>query len=629
GWEDGVWRVDLAGIAEADLVPAAIAESVGAPARPGSERWADVLDHLATRNAVILLDNCEHLADACRELVGSLFASCGGVGALATSREPIRVPGENLWPLPPLALPKEVSPKADDALRAPAIQLFVERGAAVRPGFRLDEQNADSIVSICRHLDGLPLSLELAAANLAVQSPAEILAGLEDRFRLLRSRDRGPDDRHRTMEGVLEWSYRMLDPTEQAAFRRLSVFGTSFSRATATAAVAGDDIAMSEVAQLIFSLVDRSLVNAELAADETRYRMLETIQTYGRDRLMEALEIGSVATRVGGYLMDELGPWHPADQSWLSNVRVELDNLRTLVALVGGTQQELAQLVACTIGRYHDASHAFAAGIEEMKRFVDSLPQPSSARASMLATLADLYLRTGDTESATQLVDAADILREVHGMPEWDDVGVDRTRGEVARRSGDLPAAIAIARRALDRDLSDRGKLRMYNLLGTTAGALGDMGLAQQSLTEELELNRKVGYEGYIASAHGNLAEVALRLGKISDAAHHQRACLELATAQGSLPMVAFSLIVAARVAGSNQDWATATRLHAKGEAMLTEIGLVLYDDDREESDRLLGESRERLGAGPFGEAVDQGGRFDTPEAIRLADSVLAAAERE
>ena len=627
-WVDGVWRVDLAGVTESGVV-AAIAEEVGAAIRPGSDRWADLVEHLSSSSAVVLLDNCEHVAATCRQVVGSLFDSCEGIGVLATSREPIRVAGEMLWPVQPLPVPLLDNSAIDEALASPAVQLFVERAAAVRPGFALDDRNTRAVVSICRHLDGLPLSLELAAANLAVQSPAEIVAALQDRFSLLRSRDRGLGERHHTMEGVLEWSYRLLTETEQRAFRCLSIFGSSFSLATASAAVSSDGLAPAEVPQLVWSLVDRSLVVAELAADDTRYRLLETVRTYGRDRLAEAHETEPVAAKLAGHLLDRTGPWHPADAAWLGSAGVEIGNLRALVPLLGDDHQLVAQEIACAIGRYHDASHSFRAGIEELTQYAESLVEPSSVRVSLLATLADLHLRTGDTATAIELVEAAETLHRVHGLPEWDDVGVDRTRGEVARRSGDWSGAIEIARKALERPLSDRGKSRMYNLWGTSAAAMGDFATAQQALAEELELNRRVGYEPYVASALGNLAEVALRLGDIETAAAHQRACLELAAAQGSLPMVAYSLIAAARVAGSRRDWATAGRLHAKGEAVLSEIGLVLYDDDRRESDSLLAEAREALGAGDYDAAIREGSGFETPDAIRLADSVLTPAEQQ
>jgi predicted ATPase len=628
-WEDGVWRVDLSAVTEADLAATAIAEAVGAPARPGEERWSDVIEHLSDRSALVILDNCEHLVSILREMIGSLFASSDAVGVVATSREPIRVPNEIAWPVPPLDVPDESTSIAAEAMESSAIRLFVERGAAARPGFELDDTNTGAVVSICKHLDGLPLSLELAAANLAFQSPAEVLTGIGDRFRLLRSRDRTFADRHHTMEGVLDWSYLMLSEVEQTAFRRLAVFATSFSLATASAALAAEDLPADAVPQLIWSLVDRSLVTPELAAQDTRYRLLETIQAYGRDRLTETHEVAATAERMVRHYLERVGPWEIADRAWIGEVEVELDNIRTLIPLLPSDHQTLAQQLAVTIGHYHDNTNSYPAGVEELTRYTESLSQPAAERASLLATLADLHLRIGDTNSAETLVDEARQLRTAHGVPAWDDVGIERSSGEIARRSGDLEAAGAIARQTLDRPISERGMSRMYNLLGTTAAAMGDMEVAYQALAEELRLNTKLGYEGYITSAHGNLAEVAMRLGETGTAAHHQRACLQLATAQGFLPMVAFSLIVAARLAGIAEVWEIATRLQTKADALLEKIGLVLYEDDRREIDRLLDDARTALGAAEYLRISREGANLDTPTAIDLADTVLAEAEQE
>ena len=285
--------------------------------------------------------------------------------------------------------------------------------------------------------------------------------------------------------------------------------------------------------------------------------------------------------------------------------------------------RELAQQIACTIGRYHDTSQTFRDGIDEIGRYVETLSTPTPTRVSLLTTLADLYLRTGQVDAAQALVTDAATLREELGATDWDDVGVDRTMGEVARRSGDLTGAIKIARETLERPLSDRGRSRMYNLLCTTSAALGEMETAYEACAAELELNKIVGYEGYIASAHGNLAEVAMRLGDIAAAARHQAACLDLAVAQGSTTMVAFSLIVAARIAGSQDDWAKATRLHAQGEVLLEQTGLALYDDDRRQSDELLAASRDALGDDAFARLTHEGQRLEVPDAVELASTVF------
>ncbi|NIS00415.1 MAG: hypothetical protein GWN99_04970, partial [Gemmatimonadetes bacterium] len=174
-WQDGVWLVNLADVSDSGLVAPAIADAVGAPPKPGQERWQDVIDQLRDGQVVVVLDNCEQLLDACREHVESLLTNCPGVAMLATSREPIRVGGEILWHVDPLELPVGGGRETEDPLAFPAVRLFSQRAAAARPGFEVDERNGTVVAEICRRLDGLPLSIELAAALVALQSPAEIL----------------------------------------------------------------------------------------------------------------------------------------------------------------------------------------------------------------------------------------------------------------------------------------------------------------------------------------------------------------------------------------------------------------------------------------------------------------------
>lgn len=623
-WADGVWLVELAAVGEPDLVPAAVADAVGAPKHPGGARTDDILDHLEGRRAVVILDNCEHVLDACRKLVDRLRAVCPDVAILATSREPLRVTGEQAWRIEPLAVPPP-SASHHEVLAAPAVRLFEERGSRVRPGFVVDESSAAAVSSIVRHLDGLPLLIELAAAHLAAQSPAEIHRGIEESVRYLRSRDPEVSERHRTMEGLLSWSYRLLSGPEKTAFRRLAVFASKFLREGAEAAVDAG-ITGDEIDEILFSLVDRSLVEPDFGSDDTRYGLLETVRRYGRRLLDEEAEAVAVAERLAAYFLTNLGPWLPADRRWVSDLAVEIDNLRALIPPLSEDHPRLAQEIACSIGRYHDAVQSFHDGIEETERLAALLTEPSATRASLLTTLSYLYLRTGQVDQAETWLRSAQELAQEHGTTDWDDVGIERTRGEITRRRGDLAGAVSIARAALERPISERGRSRMYNLLGTTSAALGDLAAAYEACRRELDLNERLGYEGYVATAHGNLAEVALRLGDMPAAARHQRSSLSLAVAQGTPAPVAFSLIVAARIAGWREDWETAVSLHAAAERQLEEIGLALYDDDQKESEALLSRARDHLSEPAFEEA--RGRILDLPDAIQVADEVLASTEQ-
>jgi predicted ATPase/class 3 adenylate cyclase len=604
-WRDGVWFVNLAGVSDPGLVAPAIADAVGAPAKPGRERWDDLMDELRDRQAVVVLDNCEHLLDACRRHINSLHAGCAGVAVMATSREPIRVAEEVLWHVDPLDAPSAHEVDAEAVVASPAGSLFAERAAAARPGFEINDTNAAVVGEICRRLDGLPLSIELAAALVALESPAEILAGLDDRFQILRSRDPAASDRHGSVEALVAWSYGSLTDEERTAFRCLSVFNAGFSIDTAAAAIGLGDGDSRKVAPLVWSLVDRSLAQTDLTADETRYRLLETMRTYGRDLLAEAEESATVAGGLADYFLEELGPWLPPDSSWTGKVDLELDNLRGLIPQLQSDRQEAAQQIVCILGRYHnDARHTFRDGIEEISRYAEALPDPSPTRVSLLTTLAYLHLRSGEVDTAHWLVEEADAMREKQGVPDWDEVAVDRARGEIARRSGDLTGAVEIARAALKRPLKDRSRSRMQNLLGTLYQALG--------------------YDGYAASALGNLAEVALRQGDLAAAARHQLACFDQALAQGSVTVLAFSMIVAARLSGPRQEWATAVAVHARGEQLLAETGLVLYEDDQRQSEEFLARARAALGATAFDQAAADGREMQMSDVLELTRAQLA-----
>jgi predicted ATPase len=624
-WRDGVWFVNLAGVSDPGLVAPAIADAVGAPAKPGRERWDDLMDELRDRQAVVVLDNCEHLLDACRRHINSLHAGCAGVAVMATSREPIRVAEEVLWHVDPLDAPSAHEVDAEAVVASPAGSLFAERAAAARPGFEINDTNAAVVGEICRRLDGLPLSIELAAALVALESPAEILAGLDDRFQILRSRDPAASDRHGSVEALVAWSYGSLTDEERTAFRCLSVFNAGFSIDTAAAAIGLGDGDSRKVAPLVWSLVDRSLAQTDLTADETRYRLLETMRTYGRDLLAEAEESATVAGGLADYFLEELGPWLPPDSSWTGKVDLELDNLRGLIPQLQSDRQEAAQQIVCILGRYHnDARHTFRDGIEEISRYAEALPDPSPTRVSLLTTLAYLHLRSGEVDTAHWLVEEADAMREKQGVPDWDEVAVDRARGEIARRSGDLTGAVEIARAALKRPLKDRSRSRMQNLLGTTLGALGDLDSAREAFEQELELYQALGYDGYAASALGNLAEVALRQGDLAAAARHQLACFDQALAQGSVTVLAFSMIVAARLSGPRQEWATAVAVHARGEQLLAETGLVLYEDDQRQSEEFLARARAALGATAFDQAAADGREMQMSEVLELTRAQLA-----
>ena len=626
-WEDGVWLVELAPLADGAEVPGAISQALGIAAPAGADPTDHVVDHLRNAHRLLVLDNCEHLVTDVGHLVERLTATCPGVGVLATSREPLGVAAEVVCRMEPLEVPTSDAGSVEDLGGVAAVELFVDRATAADAAFAVDAGTIGDCVRICRRLDGLPLALELAAARVSVMTPAEIATGLDDRFRLLRGRQRGIPERHRTMEALLEWSYRLLDPTEQQVLRSIAVFSASFTLGMAASAAGQPTGAGTDVDEVLWSLVDKSLLATDMTDDVTRYRLPESVRAYARTLLDFAGETSMVAARATDVLLARLGPWHAVDRSWMSETAADLDNMRGLIAALGPAHQEAAQLLACSVGRYHDSVQAFQEGIEALERYIDDLPAPTATRVVLLSDLGLLHLRTGDVVAAAAVLHSTEAeLTEAGGkLPEWADVVVERLRGELHNRRGEHAEAVATAQQALDGPPSQRGTARMSNLLGIASLSLGDLDQAFAAFERELQAMEQLGYELFVASAHGNLAEVALRQGRTDVAARHQRECLELGLALGTPVMVAYSFIVAARMAAGDGAWDVATLLHSRAEAMLDETGISLYTDDALASDAMLADVEAQLGERGFAATRAAGRDIEVQVAVALATEVFTA----
>ncbi|MCY1145531.1 BTAD domain-containing putative transcriptional regulator [Actinoplanes sp. Pm04-4] len=300
-YRDGTWLIDLAAVTEPAKVGAALLTAAGlrgsALFEPSARLQAfgeelDVLvEQLGGRECLLIADNCEHLIDAVAHLLAALLPRCPGLRVLATSREPLAVDGEALVPLGPLTLPAPGDDLAQ-VRRTASIHLFVERAAAVRPGFDVDETTLGDVTRIVRALDGMPLALELAAARLRTLSLAELTAGLSDRFRLLTTGSRTASPRHRTLRAVIAWSWELLSDDERTVAERVSVLPGGVTAATAAAVCAGTSVSPAEIPELLGALVDKSLL--QLAPEPGRYRMLETLREYGIERLAEAGRLTAV-----------------------------------------------------------------------------------------------------------------------------------------------------------------------------------------------------------------------------------------------------------------------------------------------------------------------------------------------
>jgi predicted ATPase/class 3 adenylate cyclase/DNA-binding CsgD family transcriptional regulator len=411
GFGGGAWLVDLAPITDPDLVAVAVIRALGLPDQQGSSTMDMLLRFVGDRRMLLVLDNCEHLLDACAALVVGLQVGCPAVTVLATSREPIGVAGEVSWRVPSLSL-------ADAA-----IELFADRARRVRPDFRLTDANAAIAAEICRRLDGVPLAIELAAARVRVLSLTEIRDSLHDRFRLLTGGARTAVRRQQTLRASVDWSHALLTEPERVVFARLAVFMGGFNL-DAAEAVAGDgDVERFQVLDLLTLLVDKSLVVAETASGPTRYRLLETVRQYALEKLGESGRADTVRARHRDYytalaaMLDT--PAATGHEQRLEQADTEIDNLRAAFAWscensdIGVASQLASSLQPLWLarGRIREGLAWFDAALTDQN--ADPSEVAPAVRARALADKAMLNAHMGATDSMEQALRALAIAREV------------------------------------------------------------------------------------------------------------------------------------------------------------------------------------------------------------------------
>jgi predicted ATPase/DNA-binding SARP family transcriptional activator len=339
----GVWMIPLAPVGDGGELDQALLTSLGRLSFTQLERsrtlelgppdlHEKVVKALSSGPTLLVLDNCEHLIESIAELAHELLLDCPQLRILATSREPLGVPGERLHPVPSLEVPPANVTSPADALHFSAVQLLVDRAVAVRPEFKLDEQNVRAVVDICHRLDGMPLALELAAARFRSLGPEQVAARLGDRFRLLTGGSRTVLPRHQTLRAVVAWSWELLKPAEQALWRRLSVFPAGVSLDAAEQVCADVELGPEEMLDTLASLVDKSLV--ELAGDDAnpRYRMLETMRAYGAERLTEAGETERLRDTQMAYYLELVETNEPklrtSEQgAWIAQLTIDYENI--------------------------------------------------------------------------------------------------------------------------------------------------------------------------------------------------------------------------------------------------------------------------------------------------------------
>jgi predicted ATPase/DNA-binding XRE family transcriptional regulator len=633
---NGIWLIELAPLSDPALVPQAIVTTLGLIDQAGRSVLNILTDFLQTKRALLILDNCEHLIQACAQLAETLLQACADLHILTTSREALGIAGETVYLVPTLTTPDPMHATLDILPQYEAVQLFVQCAQSALVSFKLTYENAPAIAQVCHQLDGIPLALELAAARIKMMSVEQIASHLNDRFRLLTGGARTALPRHQTLQAMIDWSHDLLSGPERVLLRRLSVFAGGWSLEAAESVCGNESIETHEILDLLTQLLNKSLVIVEhRQGQETRYRMLETIRQYARDKLWAAGEGEMLRQRHLAYFVDLAERAEPNLRAfdmvmWLDRLEAELDNIR--VALEGAQESDVEaelRMASALLWFWHIRSHKNEGidwlerglSIEAAERGAEPLT-PSHARIRGKALNATGMLRDASLVGKAEeyFEESLNLFKELGpagkqglayaflGLAGW----TGQTRGmtteetndlreqclslfrEVAdkfgaaqclmiiagyaRVKGDLERARAIEEEhlALRKEIGDKDGIAMAQAyLGLTVWRQGDYQQAKELYEESLAGFREVGNIYFLGQALSWLSGIAQEQGNHEQAARLLREGLTLAQNVGDMTMIVNGLDDLGQLARTQGDYKLAAKRFNEELIMCREAGYI------------------------------------------------------
>ncbi|GDY32332.1 ATP-binding protein [Gandjariella thermophila] len=629
---DGVCLIELAELRDAALVADVVADSLGVRGPSSGPAVNVVIGHLKADRVLLVLDNCEHLVDACADLVDALLRFCPRVHVLATSRQPLGVYGEHILRIGPLAVPSaENVPAPRSLLACDAVRLFVDRATAVLPEFAVSQENSAVLARLLRSLEGVPLVIELAARWLSSLSLDQIEQRVRlHRYGLLTTGSRVDPDRHRTLRGLIDWSYELCTEAERLVWRRASMFSGGFDAAAAEYVCQGGGLAADDVPGVLTSLVHKSLLFYEQAGGTVRYRMLETIRDYGQHSLAAEDEHGRVRHRHRDYYARLVRQWDAewvdGDQvAWVDRLRRDHANLRA--ALHCCAEQPGGAVTGLRMASLLDDYWGICGLHTEARYWLDTLlrvaPAAAPERASALRTAGWFALLQGNVDVANRLLaEAAEVADRVGDRVEA--AYVTHARGMAALFTGHHDTAVGLfgealaGFRALD---SRRGKIFALFSLALALGWQGDHDQALALLQECLAGTVEVGQTFWRSYALWAVSYVEVLRGAPDRAEHAGRQALQMHWQLDNKLGLAFSIDTIAWIEHLRGDPARAATLFGAAEAVWDRIGAApgYYLPFAGPHDEYLQRTRTVLGARRFAAAFQRGRELPIEQAVDYA----------
>ena len=519
-YPDGVRLVELAPVTDSRLLEQTVATAFGAREQRRHTIVEVLLQTLATSRTLLVLDGCEHLVESCADLVGRMLQACPRLTVIVTSREPLGLTGEVIWRTPSLTVPPAGDGDRPELLmQSEAVRLFVERARLSRPGLELDSSSSPAVAQICARLEGIPLAIELAAGLARVLTFEDILVRLRDRFRLLTGGSRTALPRHQTLRAAVDWSYGLLSPVEKQLLMELSVFAGGFDLTAAEAVAGSDSVEASDVLPLVSRLVDKSLVVAEPgAAQQTRYRMLDTIREYSYEKLHEGDE-GEIRRRHSHHFLDFCKRGHAELRArnqldWLNRFTEEEGNIRLAMEWSLVEEPEVALRLVGTMDRYWVMRGHLAEAIDWLDRALETGASNPEPKADAFLARSRMRWIQGDYDGSGRDAESGAQIAETLG-PSVALFSATTLRGVLSTGRGDWNTAARLHETAFQIAWQLRDPWWVgssLNNLGLIALERGDYEVARSRLEQALDGFRQAGDRFTTALCQDSLARIYIKL---------------------------------------------------------------------------------------------------------------------